>query len=166
MGTTVEELKREVGKLKGHILSQVEKCNADSLVTTFSGRGADEGEKGNGKFQVFCFQFCWISASISSSLAIRPVRTINFKHPNRSCKTLRTSNHNLAKLINSQSSEDAIAPLRSGQNLWVQLTLLQPKIGAKYTFWKLHFCQITPLANISLLTTLMSHVSMVTGLWD
>ena len=27
MGTTVEELKREVGKLKGHILSQVEdKC--------------------------------------------------------------------------------------------------------------------------------------------
>ena len=62
MGTTVEELKREVGKLKGHILSQVEKCNADSLVTTFSGRGADEGEKGNGKFQIFCFRFCRISA--------------------------------------------------------------------------------------------------------
>ena len=61
MGSTVEELKREVGKLKGHILSQVDdKCN--SLVTTFSGRGVDAGEKGNGKFQIFCFPFCRISA--------------------------------------------------------------------------------------------------------
>ena len=51
--TQVEELKREVGKLKGHILSQVDECSPYSLVTTFSGRGADEGEKGNGKFQVF-----------------------------------------------------------------------------------------------------------------
>ena len=112
-------------------------------------------KKATVSFKYFAFNFAGFLLSISSSLAIRPVRTINLKHPNRSCKTLRTSNHNLAKLINSQSSEDAIAPLRSGQNLWVQLTLLQPKIGAKYTFWKLHFCQITPLANISLLTTLI-----------
>ena len=112
-------------------------------------------KKATVSFKYFSFNFAGFLLSISSSLAIRPVRTINLKHPNRSCKTLRTSNHNLAKLINSQSSEDAIAPLRSGQNLWVQLTLLQPKIGAKYTFWKLHFCQITPLANISLLTTLI-----------
>ena len=49
MGATVEELKREVGKLKGHILSQVGKRTLLVILSYVSGRGADEGEKGYGK---------------------------------------------------------------------------------------------------------------------